>query len=207
MANDWLTLHWGETLADDIELLLTDLCVGWGYCNYSVSGDALLRDGGGVITATALAEATLAANGDTDSIHRPDIERLFAYRYGAISVCEADYAPGVEGPYRVAPDPPEAHREPKDPVLTSARALLREPRASGAETTPSLDPDAVMRSIRKVRRRKGFALGSAEIEACRDELRTLMIVHERLTGRCLNSDPEGRVRLGLGQQPGTFAQG
>lgn len=197
MPNDWLTIHWGETLRDDIELLLTDLCVGWGYCNYSVCGEDLLRRGSGVVTAAAVAQATLDAEGDSASCRSPAVERLFIYRYGAPSISEEDFARRSGAPYSVVPEREEA---PEDPVLASARALLSAPVSLRARTVPSLDAAAVMCSIRRVRSRNAFALGLQEHEEDREDLRALIIVHERLTGICWNSDPEGRLKLGLGQQ-------
>src|ERR1700733_14300386 len=103
MADDWLSMTWGDTLEEDIDLLLGDLCLGWGYCNYVVSGKGLLGGGEGVVTAGDVARATMDADGETDPARRRALERLFIYRYGTTSISKIDYAPGAEGPYSVAP--------------------------------------------------------------------------------------------------------
>jgi hypothetical protein len=203
MANDWLLRSWGDTLADDVNLLLRDLCAGWGHCNDVVCGKDLLRDGDGVITAEAVAEATLAAEEMCAFEWRADIERLFVYRYGRASMSDANYARRAEGPYSVVPPRAEVEHAPEDPTLASARALLSET-SQLAEKRLQLDADAVMCSIRNVRSRR--VLGPGECDARRADMETLIMVHERVTGNYWTSDPESREKLGLGPRPGTSAE-
>lgn len=206
MAQDWLSRWWGESLAEDVDVLLSDLCVGWGYCNGSVSAHRLLREGGGTVTAEAVASATVDADGDFDPDHREAIERLFRYRYGARSITEADFPPAAD-PYDVAPDAPDRDRAREDPVLLAARGMVCGPSQPTDSPDCSLSPEAVMDSIRRVRNRKAFAVGPTELEAGKRDFSTLIAAHERLTGRCWNADPGARLKLGLGPQPGELLHG
>jgi hypothetical protein len=84
-----------DTLAADLDILLGDLCVRWGFCN-RLSGGALLGSGE-PLTAHAFANAVLVAEG----FPRPELKldwqrrlrRLFVDRYGG-AVSAADYVPG-----------------------------------------------------------------------------------------------------------------
>src|SRR5215203_7047226 len=51
----------GRTLADDLDILLGDLCTGWGFCN-DLSGEQLVRDHDS-LTGDAFAIAVLGAEG------------------------------------------------------------------------------------------------------------------------------------------------
>ena len=197
-------MTWGDTLEEDIDLLLRDLCVGWGYCNYVVWGEGLLVEGKGVVTASDVAQATMDADGETNPARRRAIERLFTYRYGTTSISQIDYAPGAEGPYSVAPPRSELDREPADAVLNEARARLSESALTAtAQLSPSLTVEAVMRSVRALRRRTSFALGQEEHETAQNDWTALIVLYEQVSGKYWISDPEGRQRLGLGHQPGT----
>jgi hypothetical protein len=202
MANDWLSMTWGKTLEEDIELLLSDLCVGWGFCNHIVSGERLLDEGGGVVTASDVAQATMDAEGETDPARRRAIERLFAYRYGTTSISRIDHAPDARGPYAVVPPRSEMDSEPADAVLDEARALVS---GSAPAITPSLSVEAVTRSIKALRRRTRFVLGQEEHAAVQNDWTALIVLHEQLSGEYWISDPEGRRRLGLSDQPGRRA--
>jgi len=206
MPQDWLSRIWGETLDDDLDRLLRDLCVGWGFCNRSVSGRDLLRDGGGLVTAQAVAEATLDAEGDVDPRWRDAVERLFSYRYGARSVAQSNYPPKSMAPYTVAPDPPKRDPADEDPILAYAREFVRDDGGSSARVRPALETEAVMSSIRRARGRKSFAVGPREHDAARDDLATLIALHEQLTGCHWNSDPEARRGLGLAPGLGLLAK-
>jgi hypothetical protein len=82
-----------DTLADDLDLLLGDLCVRWGFCN-GLTGHDLTKDER-QLTAEDFARAVLVAEG----FSRPELElewlrslkRLFIERYGH-TVSASDYA-------------------------------------------------------------------------------------------------------------------
>lgn len=82
----------GETLADDLQIFLGDLCRGGGFC--CALADEILR-GDESLTADAFATAVLAAEGWPDPEHeyhwRPQFVRLFIERYGP-QISEADYS-------------------------------------------------------------------------------------------------------------------
>jgi hypothetical protein len=73
----------GETLADDLQIFLGDLCKGGGFC--SALADDIL-DGEEPLTADAFAIAVLTAEGwpnpEADYQWRPQFVRLFTERYG-----------------------------------------------------------------------------------------------------------------------------
>lgn len=73
----------GETLADDLEIFLGDLCKGGGFC--SASADDILRDCN-TLTADAFATAVVAAEGwpepEREYHWRPQFVKLFTERYG-----------------------------------------------------------------------------------------------------------------------------
>ena len=83
----------GATLAEDLDILLGDLCVRWGFCNH-LSGAELTK--AQPLTADAFARAVLAAEGDPE----PELElawsrkfrRLFVERYGE-AITPTDYVP------------------------------------------------------------------------------------------------------------------
>jgi hypothetical protein len=81
----------GETLAEDLQIFLGDLCKGRGFCN--ATADEILR-GGERLTAEAFATAVLAAEGWPDpegEYHwRPQLIKLFTERYGP-QISAADY--------------------------------------------------------------------------------------------------------------------
>jgi hypothetical protein len=74
----------GETLADDLQIFLGDLCKGGGFCN-ALADDIL--SGRDALTAEAFATAVLAAEGWSDPEReykwRPQLVKLFIERYGA----------------------------------------------------------------------------------------------------------------------------
>jgi hypothetical protein len=87
----WSTKR-GETLGDDLDLLIGDLCVQWGFCN-RLCGDDLLRSGG-AIDAEAFAVAVLRAEAMEPEIEtkwRRAIGRAFVERYGQSQVSESSY--------------------------------------------------------------------------------------------------------------------
>ena len=79
-------------LADDLDILLYDLCVHWGFCN-QLTGHALAQDGR-QLSAEDFAMAVLVAEG----FPQPELElewlrkfkRLFVERYGQ-TVSASDY--------------------------------------------------------------------------------------------------------------------
>lgn len=84
----------GETLADDLQMFLSDLCKGGGFCN-ALAGD-ILRDCD-KLTADAFATAVLAAEGWPDPEHeyhwRPQFVELFIERYGhEVSAADCNHA-------------------------------------------------------------------------------------------------------------------
>ena len=79
-------------LADDLNLLLDDLCTEWGFCN-QLRANALLAPGH-VLSADDFAAAVLQAEGmsaEHEVAWRRRIKVKFAERYGA-SVSEEIYA-------------------------------------------------------------------------------------------------------------------
>jgi hypothetical protein len=82
----------GATLADDLQILLGDLCRTSGFCN-ALADDILAENK--VLTAEAFATAVLTAEGWADPQReyewRPQFVRLFTGRYGPeISAAEYD---------------------------------------------------------------------------------------------------------------------
>jgi hypothetical protein len=83
-------------LADDLDILLGDLCTQWGFCN-RVFGADLLR-GYPIVTDEIFALAVLTAAGWDPArspdwyLYQQDIAALFRRRYGA-SVSRATHAP------------------------------------------------------------------------------------------------------------------
>jgi hypothetical protein len=94
----WSPPHWvssgrhGDTLADDLQLLLGDLCRESGFCN--ALADDVLPPGGDAITADAFAKAVLVAEGWPEAElpweWREMMMRVFEHRYGA-SISPAEY--------------------------------------------------------------------------------------------------------------------
>jgi hypothetical protein len=79
-------------LADDLNLLLGDLCTKWGFCNH-LSGEQLVGEHDS-LTAEAFADAVLLAEGLSPLTavgHRRNLRRLFVTRYGAASISAAHY--------------------------------------------------------------------------------------------------------------------
>lgn len=87
--HNWSPSHWissrrqGETLADDLELLLADFCKEWGIC--SVLADDILG-GRDTITSDDFACRVLIAEGfpsDELPINRQqELRKIFEARYG-----------------------------------------------------------------------------------------------------------------------------
>lgn len=80
-------------LADDLDLLLGDLCVGWGFCNRLSPHD--LISPGKSLTAVEFARAVLLAEGmnpDYQVRWLRAIRDTFVTRYGT-SVSPESYAP------------------------------------------------------------------------------------------------------------------
>lgn len=81
----------GATLADDLQILLGDLCKSRGFCSAHIrdviTGDELL-------TAEKFAHAVLLAEGwpdpESEYEYRPQFIRLFTERYGP-SISAQDY--------------------------------------------------------------------------------------------------------------------
>jgi hypothetical protein len=73
----------GETLADDLQIFLGDLCKGAGFC--SAHPDDVLRSGD-PLTAEAFATAVLVAEGwpdpECEYEWKPQFVKLFIERYG-----------------------------------------------------------------------------------------------------------------------------
>ena len=83
----------GATLEDDLNILLRDLCVQWGFCNL-MNGAELIANHN-PLTDDAFAKAVLIAEGfdsDLELAWRRKLKRLFAGRYGS-SLSEAEYQP------------------------------------------------------------------------------------------------------------------
>jgi hypothetical protein len=206
---EWMSTHQGATLEEDLDILLKDLCVGWGWCNYTVFGETLLR-GGGSVTDEAFALAVLDEGVDPEA--RGDrvraIARFFQHRYGRAAVSEGDYVPGEPPSYTVPPTSPHpAANDPPSPALIEARKGMAQPN----ETTAALDPEAretrlrdLRAAIRSARRVRGIALGP-EIAAADADLCALFLLHERLTGEFWTSDPDARNRLGFDSALGRSA--
>jgi hypothetical protein len=81
----------GETLIDDIEILLGDLCKGGGFCS-ALPDDVLAT--GDPLTAEGFANAALRAEGwpepEREYEFRPQLMKLFTERYGP-AISAADY--------------------------------------------------------------------------------------------------------------------
>ena len=207
---DWLSPQQEETLAEDLDLFMHDLCVGWGWCNWTVSGESLLREGEGRVTAEAIARAVIEAEGYGVQDYRfqfVSIQRLFRYRYEAASISEDTYRPGKTPPYRR--DPPSGAYEPPHPILWLARELLNaaERLEPGATLDPppelsGLDGEAVMAALRRVRSRGYFTVGETDHRSEGRDMRALILLHEVVTKQFWASDAETRLKLGLGPRPG-----
>ncbi len=81
-VKEW-TKRRGQSLADDLDILLGDLCVIWGFCN-GLTGWELTHQGG-TITPESFARAVVSAEGlDTASSDAwlPKLRGVFADRYG-----------------------------------------------------------------------------------------------------------------------------
>jgi len=73
----------GESLMEDLDILLGDLCVIWGFCN-GLTGWELTQDGE-TITSENFARAVLLAEGlqpHESEAWFPKIMNVFADRYG-----------------------------------------------------------------------------------------------------------------------------
>jgi len=84
-----------ENLAEDIDLLIGDLCTRWGFCNDLLAKD--LFEDRSVITAEGFADAVLKAEGwdpEIDTHWRRKIKRAFVDRYGQAEIAEPDYSSG-----------------------------------------------------------------------------------------------------------------
>jgi hypothetical protein len=82
-----------DDLAGDLDILLGDLCVIWGFCN-RLSGAKLVRDHP-CLTGDLFATAVLTAEGWTAGHHgdwHGRIMRIFCHRYGR-AVSQADFVP------------------------------------------------------------------------------------------------------------------
>ena len=86
-----------ETLLDDLQLLLGDLCVQWGFC--SALADDILPESG-IITAERFANALLIAEGwpeaDLPLQWQEPMMKVFKARYGT-SVSASDYEQRLRG--------------------------------------------------------------------------------------------------------------
>ena len=84
----------GETLAEDLDVLLGDLCRLWGFCN-QLSGAELLGCGQ-ILTAERFAHAVLIAEGfpqpEDELTWTERFRHIFTLRYGP-SIAPADYRP------------------------------------------------------------------------------------------------------------------
>ena len=80
-----------DTLADDLQILMSDLCREWGFCN-AIADDIV--QGSESLTPEAFATAILKAEGwpepESDLKWRPRLASLFETRYGA-AVSDRDY--------------------------------------------------------------------------------------------------------------------
>jgi hypothetical protein len=82
-----------DDLAGDLEILLGDLCVIWGFCN-RLSGASLVQDHPR-LTGDLFATAVLRAEGWTSDHHgdwHGRIKRVFCDRYGQ-SVSQSGFVP------------------------------------------------------------------------------------------------------------------
>ena len=83
----------GASLAEDLDILLGDLCVLWGFCNHLSGAQIVARHGN--VTGDDFAVAVLTAEGMTPELeiewHRK-LKRLFADRYGS-EASEQTYPP------------------------------------------------------------------------------------------------------------------
>ena len=80
------------TLAADLEMLLADLCIQWGFCNRLNGADLL--DPNGILTAEAFAERVLTAEGmqaASEIKWRRAMKRAFTERYGRAEVSLRTY--------------------------------------------------------------------------------------------------------------------
>ena len=81
----------GETLADDLQLLLGDLCRQWGFCS-ALAHDMLAESG--ALTPDSFARAVLIAEGwpedDLPWDWRETMTKVFDARYGP-SISTTDY--------------------------------------------------------------------------------------------------------------------
>ena len=86
-----------ETLLDDLQLLVGDLCREWGFCN-ALADDILPESG--VITADQFAKAVLIAEGwpegDLPLQWQETIRKMFETRYGP-SVSTSAYEQRLRG--------------------------------------------------------------------------------------------------------------
>ena len=82
----------GESLMEDLDILLGDLCIIWGFCNGLTGWE--LTHSGEIVTAETFANAVLAAeelNPTETAAWLPKIMGVFLDRYGA-TVSEAAFA-------------------------------------------------------------------------------------------------------------------
>ena len=82
-----------DDLAEDLDILLGDLCVIWGFCN-RLSGAELVRDHPR-LTGDLFATAVLRAEGWTSDHHgdwHGHIMGVFGHRYGP-AVSKTDFVP------------------------------------------------------------------------------------------------------------------
>ncbi len=74
-----------SNLKRDLDVFMGDLCVGWGFCNYTLHGRNLIAEGGGTVDAEAFAKAILHAEGMTPE-YEPGwmraLKHAFIERYG-----------------------------------------------------------------------------------------------------------------------------
>jgi hypothetical protein len=99
----WAPPNWAsskrhcETLADDLQLLLGDLCREWGFC--SALADDILA-GNATIAADDFAKAVLIAEGWPEAElpweWREKMAKVFKARYGA-SISPAEYEQRLRG--------------------------------------------------------------------------------------------------------------
>ena len=94
--NKWPPPEWvsskrqGETLLDDLQLLLGDMCRDWGFCS-ALADDILVGES---ITADDFATRVLVAEGWPEAElpweWRETMTKAFTARYGS-SICSSDY--------------------------------------------------------------------------------------------------------------------
>lgn len=97
MATEQWSAKRGANLADDLDILLGDLCVQWGFCN-DLRGGRLIADNESV-TGDAFATAVLTAEGMNPEVETEwgrKLKRLFTDRYGS-TVSEQTYVPRFGG--------------------------------------------------------------------------------------------------------------